>query len=71
MSIWKDNALNREVAVKVLDPHGIGGSLRDEASLLAAIQSKHVVELYEIGHDISTGQDYMIMEYVSGNELQG
>jgi eukaryotic-like serine/threonine-protein kinase len=71
VGVWKDSSLNRDVAVKVLSTRGIGGSLLDEAALLAAIKSKHVVELFEIGTDASTGKDYLIMEYVSGDDLDG
>jgi len=70
VTVWKDTALNREVAVKVLATRGIGGSLLDEAALLAAIKSKHVVELFEIGVDKS-GKEYLIMEYVPGSDLKG
>src|SRR4051812_34985031 len=71
VSIWKDTSLSREVAVKVLSTRGIGGSLRQEAALLGAIKSKHVVELFEIGRDSSSGKEYMIMEYVAGADLIG
>src|SRR5437667_12663682 len=71
VSVWKDQSLGREVAVKVLSSGGIGGSLRDEAALLATIRSKHVVELFEVGVDLSTGKEYLIMEFVGGSELNG
>ena len=69
VSVWRDVSLNREVAVKELSTSGMGGSLREEAALLSAIRSKHVVELFEFGTDSSTGKDYLIMEFVSGAEL--
>jgi serine/threonine-protein kinase len=69
VTIWKDTALNRDVAVKVLSTHGIGGSLLDEAALLAGVKSKHVVELFELGTDATTGKEYLIMEYASGDDL--
>ena len=71
VSVWIDNSLGRKVAVKVLATRGIGGSLRQEAALLGTIKSKHVVELFEIGTDSSSGKDYLIMEYASGVDLNG
>jgi len=71
VTIWNDISLGRDVAVKVLSSNGIGGSLLDEAALLGLIKSKHVVEIYEIGTDATTGRDYLIMEFVSGSELAG
>lgn len=70
VTVWKDTALDRQVAVKVLATRGIGGSLLDEAALLAAIKSKHVVELFELGID-ANGKEYLIMEFVSGPDLKG
>jgi eukaryotic-like serine/threonine-protein kinase len=70
VTVWKDTALGRDVAVKVLATRGIGGSLLDEAALLAAIKSKHVVELFELGVD-NSGTEYLIMEYVPGADLKG
>lgn len=69
VSVWIDNSLGREVAIKALDPMGIGGSLPDEAALLATIKSKHVVELLDICKDTKTGEDYLVMEYISGSDL--
>lgn len=71
VSVWEDSSLAREVAVKTLSTRGIGGSLEEEASLLAAIKSKHVVELYEMGRDSVSGKHYLIMEYVGGAALTG
>lgn len=71
VTVWDDLALGRKVAVKRLQPGGMGGSLREEAALLGKVQSKHVVELYALEKDPSTGEDYMIMEYVDGKELIG
>lgn len=68
MTIWRDASLGRLVAVKQLSKTGIGGSMTHEAALLGAIQSKHVVELLEVGID-PTGEEYLIMEYVDGPEL--
>jgi eukaryotic-like serine/threonine-protein kinase len=69
VTIWADTWLDRKVAVKVLATSGIGGSLRNEAALLAAIRSKHVVELFEINQDPSSSKDYLIMEFVDGGDL--
>src|SRR4051812_32913390 len=69
VSVWNDTLLGRRVAVKVISRHGMGGSLAHEASLLGAIKSKHVVELYDLGVDADTGEDYLIMEYVTGADL--
>lgn len=69
MSVWFDSSLGREVAIKALSASGIGGSLRTEAALLAAINSKHVVELLDICNDTKTGEEYLVMEYIPGAEL--
>jgi serine/threonine-protein kinase len=69
VSVWFDGLLGRNVAIKALSPHGIGGSLRHEAALLGSIKSKHVVELLDICLDSTTGEEYLVMEYIDGSEL--
>ncbi len=69
VTVWRDTSLDRDVAVKVLSTQGIGGSLRNEAMLLGKIKSKHVVELLDVGIEQASKKEYMIMEYVTGSDL--
>jgi hypothetical protein len=68
-----DRALNRNVAVKVLDPAVAGaGAARQrfarEARAMAAISHEHVVPVY--GVDEHAGLPYFVMEYVAGGSLE-
>lgn len=69
VTVWVDTWLQREVAVKVLHGRGIGGSLKDEAALLGGIKSKHVVELYDLGIDPISNDEYILMEFIDGTDL--
>lgn len=69
----QDLILNREVAIKVLrldlqnDPDTIRRFQREE---LAATELVHpnIVSVYDVGED--SGLQYIVMEYVSGNDLK-
>ena len=68
-----DRALNRIVAIKVLDPAVAGaGTARQrfarEARAMAAISHEHVVPVY--GVDEHAGLPYFVMEYVAGGSLE-
>jgi eukaryotic-like serine/threonine-protein kinase len=69
-----DRALNRNVAIKVLDPAIAGsGSARQrfarEARAMAVISHERVVPVY--GVDDHAGLPYFVMEYVAGGSLEG
>lgn len=68
-----DRALNRNVAIKVLDPAIAGtGAARQrfarEARAMAAMSHEHVVSVY--GVDEHAGLPYFVMEYVAGGALE-
>jgi len=67
-----DRALNRNVAIKVLDPAIASvGAVRQrfdrEARAMAAIAHEHVVPVYGVGEH--AGLPYFVMEYVAGGAL--
>src|SRR5262245_45171799 len=68
-----DRALNRNVAIKVLDPSAATvGAARErfarEARAMAAISHQHVVPIYAV--DEHAGLPYFVMEYVAGGTLE-
>jgi eukaryotic-like serine/threonine-protein kinase len=68
-----DRALNRNVAIKVLDPAiaGVGTARKRfarEARAMAVIAHEHVVPVY--GVDEHAGLPYFVMEYVAGGSLE-
>src|SRR6266540_4127594 len=69
--IYTDNSLQRIVAVKVLRDVADQDALRAELRALSAIQSKHVVQPFDLVEDTVTGRPALIQEYVPGNDLDG
>jgi serine/threonine protein kinase len=68
-----DRALDRIVAIKILDPALAGvGAARDrfarEARAMASISHEHVVPVYAV--DTHAGLPYFVMEYVTGGALE-
>ena len=64
--VWKarDTRLNRVVAIKAsLGP--LSDRFEREARAIAAVNHRHVCSLYDVG------PDYLVMEYVEGEGLQG
>jgi len=69
----RDRALDRIVAIKILDPAAAGvAAARErfarEARAMASISHDHVVPIY--GVDIHAGLPYFVMEYVAGGSLE-
>lgn len=67
-----DRALNRNVAIKVLDPAlaGVGAARQRfarEARAMAAISHEHLVPVFEVNEH--AGLPYFVMEYVPGGSL--
>jgi serine/threonine-protein kinase len=66
----------RRVAVKVI----IGRNVRDRPEMLArfqrearaagAIESQHVAQVFDTGSDTTTGDPYLVMEFLSGRDLE-
>jgi eukaryotic-like serine/threonine-protein kinase len=68
-----DTSLNRPVAIKFLAPHKItheGAVARflREARAAAAIQSEHVVRVFEVG-TLPNGAPFIVMEHLRGMDL--
>src|SRR5262249_53137187 len=69
----EDTHLQRRVALKVIRPELAGdASLRQrflrEARAMAAIQSDHLVTIYQVGQDRDT--PFLSMQYLQGETLQ-
>jgi len=70
----RDTSLGREVAIKVLPAERLSDPKRrarlvQEARAASALNHPHIVTIYEIGS--SDGIDFIVMEYVSGQTLDG
>ncbi len=69
-------ALGRYVAIKELspslahDPNLVERFLR-EARSMAALNDPHIIQVYFIGTDETTGQPFFAMEFVEGDSLSG
>ena len=59
-----DSRLNRDVAIKVSNAHFTERFTR-EARAIAALNHTNICHLYDVG------PDYLVMEYVEGQNLQG
>ncbi|HEV3196358.1 MAG TPA: protein kinase [Bryobacteraceae bacterium] len=66
-----DPTVGREVAIKVLNVHDdpvMVKRFRAEATTSASLQHKNIVTVHEFGED--RGQQYLVMEYLDGRNLQ-
>ena len=65
-----DIALDREVAVKILDPQGPGSeeSFLNEARTAATINHSGVIPIYTCG--TFNGQAYIVMQFMNGGSLE-
>ncbi|MBE6373283.1 MAG: hypothetical protein E7055_14595, partial [Lentisphaerae bacterium] len=65
-----DIALDREVAVKIMDPKGPGGQegFLNEARTAATINHSSVIPIYTCG--IYEGQAYIVMQFMTGGSLE-
>jgi serine/threonine-protein kinase len=68
----RDAMLNRDVAIKVLDPSlaleaGAADRLLDEARIVASIEHANIVPLYEAGHQ--DGIVFLVMRYYPDGSL--
>lgn len=66
-----DNALEREVAIKVLTKSGLGtegrGRLLSEAQMAAKLNHTNIITVYDVGEE--DGVPFIVMEYVQGESL--
>src|SRR5262249_13542388 len=68
-----DEALKRQVAIKVLRPHQTADPdwkrrLVREAQAASRLNHPHIVTVYDVGSDLDA--DYIAMEYITGTTLR-
>ena len=70
----RDTRLDRTVAVKVLasrlsDSPDLKVRFEREAKAISALQHPRICVLFDIGSDVASGTDYLVMEYLEGESL--
>src|SRR5262245_36443727 len=75
-TIWRavDEQLDREVAVKILRPQfsadpGFAAPFKHEARAAGGLSHPNIVGVYDYGTDGENGEQYIVMELVSGRDL--
>jgi serine/threonine protein kinase len=75
-TVWRamDEQLGREVAVKILRPQfgadpGFAARFRNEARAAGALSHPNVVQVYDFGTDVDSGDQYIVMQLVEGQDL--
>lgn len=69
--LCNDDHLKRKVVIKSLKPGIAPHRLMDELSALAAIRSKHVVQVLDVIKDVTTGSVVgFVEEYIDGGPLE-
>ncbi|HJT63570.1 MAG TPA: Stk1 family PASTA domain-containing Ser/Thr kinase [Candidatus Limnocylindria bacterium] len=75
-TVWRamDEQLGREVAVKILRPQfgadpGFAARFRNEARAAGALSHPNVVQVYDFGTDVNSGDQYIVMQLVEGEDL--
>ena len=75
-TIWRaiDQQLDREVAVKLLRPQfsadaGFAARFKQEARSAGGLSHPNIVSVYDYGTDGADGDQYIVMELVSGSDL--
>lgn len=66
---WNDGSLDRQVAVKFLQRGADHGRLFDEITALQKIQSKHVVQIFDVINWGRPSRMGIVQEYVRGEDL--
>ncbi|NYG21513.1 hypothetical protein BJY17_002260 [Agromyces hippuratus] len=70
----EDLSLGRPVAVKVFAEAAEGiddaARRRSETALLASVEHRALVRLYDAAHDPATDREYLVMELVDGQDLR-
>ncbi len=73
--LGRDEVLDRPVAIKILktgfEDSDIGARFRREGVTAARLSHPNIVQVYDAGEDILDGREvsYIVMEYVSGGDL--
>ncbi len=70
-----DPDLDREVAIKVIDPHLMGNEKARqrfcrEARTAASVTHDHIVAVHQVAEDEHSGLPYLVMQLVSGESLE-
>lgn len=70
----EDTVLKRTVALKLIAEHLAGDEdfvtrFRHEALAVARLQHPRIVQVFDSGHDQSSGRQFIVMEYVDGTPL--
>jgi eukaryotic-like serine/threonine-protein kinase len=75
-TVWRamDEQLEREVAVKILRPQfgadpGFAARFRNEARAAGSLSHPNVVQVYDFGADPESGDQYIVMQLVEGQDL--
>lgn len=75
-SVWEgENVdLGKRVAVKLIEPQHatsaeVTARFRREARAAGALESEHIVQVYDVGHDAQAGH-YLVMELLRGEDLR-
>ncbi len=75
-TLWRamDEQLEREVAVKILRPQfgadpGFSARFRNEARTAGSLTNPNVVQIYDFGTDAESGDQYIVMQLVDGQDL--
>src|SRR5918996_49473 len=75
-TIWRglDEQLDREVAVKILRPQfsadpGFAARFKQEARAAGGLSHPNIVGVYDYGTDGPDGEQYIVMELVTGRDL--
>ena len=67
----RDGNLSRDVAIKVLHTRGNPLDLAAEVAALSSIQSKHVVQVFDVIVDGAKNIVALVQEYLPGDDLSG
>src|SRR5215472_8605506 len=59
----RDTRLDREVALKLLPPHGDRSRFQSEAKAVAALSHPNIVAIFDVG------ENYLVTELVDGAQL--
>lgn len=67
--ICRDSYLDRDIAIKFVEPETSADALIKEVQALSTIRSKHVVQLYDVLTDRRGSSIGIVLEYVPGADL--
>src|SRR5437870_13873945 len=75
-TLWRavDEQLDREVAVKLLRPQfgndpGFAARFKQEARSAGSLSHPNIVSVYDYGTDAETGNQFIVMQLVDGEDL--